>query len=130
VGLNSLNSLNLTNGYPNNNNNNNNNKVKSKPLELFELAGKKNQSKVGGRFKKILGLGAISYEKAFSSSIVVVPRSLLLHTLKNFSNIGNFLASEVSVGDVLTPGNSKKRLFWTSLKGLFINPISTMYFCE
>jgi hypothetical protein len=29
----------LTNGYPNNNNNNNN-KVKSKPLELFELAGK------------------------------------------------------------------------------------------
>jgi hypothetical protein len=32
----------LTNGYPNNNNNNNkNNKVKSKPLELFELAGKK-----------------------------------------------------------------------------------------
>jgi hypothetical protein len=41
VGLNVLNSLNLTNGYPNNkNNNNNNNKVKSKPLELFELAGK------------------------------------------------------------------------------------------
>jgi hypothetical protein len=36
----------LTNVYPNNNNNNNNkkkknNKVKSKPLELFELAGKK-----------------------------------------------------------------------------------------
>jgi hypothetical protein len=34
----------LTNGYPNKNkkknNNNNNNKVKSKPLELFELAGK------------------------------------------------------------------------------------------
>jgi hypothetical protein len=51
VGLKSLTSLNLTNGYPNknknknnknkNNNNNNNNKVKSKPLELFELAGKK-----------------------------------------------------------------------------------------
>jgi hypothetical protein len=45
VGLNSLKSLNLTNVYPNNNNNNNknkkknNNKVKSKPLELFELAG-------------------------------------------------------------------------------------------
>jgi hypothetical protein len=39
VGLNSLKSLNLTNGYPNknkniNNKNNNNNKVKSKPLEL------------------------------------------------------------------------------------------------
>jgi hypothetical protein len=40
VGFNSLKSLNLTNGYPNNNKNNNNNKVKSKPLELFELAGK------------------------------------------------------------------------------------------
>jgi hypothetical protein len=45
VGLKSLKSLNLTNGYPNknknnNNKNNNNNKVKSKPLELFELAGK------------------------------------------------------------------------------------------
>jgi hypothetical protein len=45
VGLKSLKSLNLTNGYPNknkkkNNNNKNNNKVKSKPLELFELAGK------------------------------------------------------------------------------------------
>jgi hypothetical protein len=37
VGLKSLKSLNLTNGYPNKNNknkNNNNNKVKSKPLEL------------------------------------------------------------------------------------------------
>jgi hypothetical protein len=37
VGLKSLKSLNLTNGYPNNNNKKNknkNNKVKSKPLEL------------------------------------------------------------------------------------------------
>jgi hypothetical protein len=44
VGLKSLKSLNLTNGYPNKNkknNNKNNNKVKSKSLELFELAGKK-----------------------------------------------------------------------------------------
>jgi hypothetical protein len=44
VGLNSLKSLNLTNVYPNKNNKNKNNKknnkVKSKPLELFELAGK------------------------------------------------------------------------------------------
>jgi hypothetical protein len=42
VGLKSLKSLNLTNGYPNKNKNNKNknNKVKSKPLELFELAGK------------------------------------------------------------------------------------------
>jgi hypothetical protein len=50
VGLNSLKSLNLTYIYPNNKNKNknkrkkkkyNNNIVKSKPLELFELAGKK-----------------------------------------------------------------------------------------
>jgi hypothetical protein len=41
VGLKSLKSLNLTNVYPNNKKKkNNNNKVKSKPLELFELAGK------------------------------------------------------------------------------------------
>jgi hypothetical protein len=39
VGLNSLKSLNLTNVYPDNKKKNN--KVKSKPLELFELAGKK-----------------------------------------------------------------------------------------
>jgi hypothetical protein len=48
VGLKSLKSLNLTNGYPNKNKknkNNNNNKVKSKPLELFELAGKKQQQR-------------------------------------------------------------------------------------
>jgi hypothetical protein len=48
VGLKSLKSLNLTNGYPNNNNNNN--KVKSKPLELFELAGKK-QKTLGKGFR-------------------------------------------------------------------------------
>jgi hypothetical protein len=42
VGLNSLKSLNLTNGYPNNTN-----KVKSKPLELFELAGKNKASRAG-----------------------------------------------------------------------------------
>jgi hypothetical protein len=40
VGLNSLKSPNLTKLYPNNKNNNKN-KVKSKPLELYELAGKK-----------------------------------------------------------------------------------------
>jgi hypothetical protein len=43
VGLKSLKSLNLTNGSPNKNNN----KVKSKPLELFELAGKKAGKIVG-----------------------------------------------------------------------------------
>jgi hypothetical protein len=41
VGLNLLKSLNLTNVYPNNKSNKKNNKVKSKPLELFELVGKK-----------------------------------------------------------------------------------------
>jgi hypothetical protein len=41
VGLNSLKSLNLTKLYPNNNN-----KVKSKPLELYELAG--NNRNFGG----------------------------------------------------------------------------------
>jgi hypothetical protein len=45
MGLNSLKSLNLTNGYPNNNKNKNN-KVKSKPLVLFELAGKNQICKV------------------------------------------------------------------------------------
>jgi hypothetical protein len=42
VGLNSVKNLNLTNVYPNNKNNKNNNynKVKSIPLELYELAGK------------------------------------------------------------------------------------------
>jgi hypothetical protein len=45
VGLKSIKNLNLTNGYPNNNNKKNkNNKVKSKPLELFELAGKKRKN--------------------------------------------------------------------------------------
>jgi hypothetical protein len=42
VGLNSLKSLNLTNVHPNNKKKNkSNNKVKSKPLEFYELAGKK-----------------------------------------------------------------------------------------
>jgi hypothetical protein len=55
VGLKSLKSLNLTNGYPNKNknknnkNNNNNNKVKSKPLKLFKLAGKKKKKSVNPR---------------------------------------------------------------------------------
>jgi hypothetical protein len=46
VGLNSLKNINLTNVYPNKKKKKkkkkkkNNNKVKSKPLELYELAGK------------------------------------------------------------------------------------------
>jgi hypothetical protein len=50
VVFNSLKSLNLTNVYPNHNNNNNNNKnnnkVKSKLLELYELAGKNSKNVV------------------------------------------------------------------------------------
>jgi hypothetical protein len=34
----------LTNDYPNKKKNNNNKKVKSKPLDLYELAGKNNRS--------------------------------------------------------------------------------------
>jgi hypothetical protein len=58
VGLNSLKSLNLTNGYPNKNKNNNknknknkNNKVKSKPLEL------RSRVKIGGA--RPAGLGSV-----------------------------------------------------------------------
>jgi hypothetical protein len=46
VWLNSLKNLNLTKLFPNNKKNNKkkkSNKVKSKPLELFELAGKKEE---------------------------------------------------------------------------------------
>jgi hypothetical protein len=45
VGLNSLKSLNLTNGYPNKNKNKNN-KVKSKPLELRSRVKNPNKSKI------------------------------------------------------------------------------------
>jgi hypothetical protein len=48
VGLKSLKSLNLTNGYPNKNNNKSNNKVKSKPLELRSRVKNKNS-----KFKNI-----------------------------------------------------------------------------
>jgi hypothetical protein len=56
VGVNSLKSLNLTNGYPNNKNKNN--KVKSKLIELFELAGK-------NRVYKKLNLIAYGVTKIF-----------------------------------------------------------------
>jgi hypothetical protein len=52
--LNSLKSLNLTNVYPNNKKNNNNNKVKSKPLELFELAGKNKTETTFAMFRSIV----------------------------------------------------------------------------
>jgi hypothetical protein len=38
----------LTNVYPNNNKKKKNNKVKSKPLELYELAGKKRSTNFFG----------------------------------------------------------------------------------
>jgi hypothetical protein len=44
VGFNSQKRLNLTNVYPNNTKNKSNNKVKSKPLELYDLAGKNSRS--------------------------------------------------------------------------------------
>jgi hypothetical protein len=56
VGLNSLKRLNLTNVYPNNNKNNKDNKVKSKPLELYELVGK-NQGHMSDISEKILYFG-------------------------------------------------------------------------
>jgi hypothetical protein len=56
---------NLTNGYPNNKNNNNNkkknNKVKSKPLELYELAGKNCQNL--GFLKSLMK--TIPYQRVF-----------------------------------------------------------------
>jgi hypothetical protein len=58
VGLNSLKYLNLTNVYPNNNNN----KVKSKPLELFELEGKKF---VADRARAGIERGSCTYKKVF-----------------------------------------------------------------
>jgi hypothetical protein len=68
VGLKSLKSLNLTNGYPNKNKNENknknkkNNKVKSKPLELFELAGK-NAELVSATVFGLLSLVRLSLTK-------------------------------------------------------------------
>jgi hypothetical protein len=77
VGLNSLKSLNLTNGYPNknkkkkkkkkNNNNKNNNKVKSKPLEL--------RSRVKRYIKIILSLLILREEKK---------QTLCVHKMKIF----------------------------------------------
>jgi hypothetical protein len=51
VGFKSQKSLNLTNVYPNNNNNKNN-KVKSKPVELYELAGKNYRTIVVGKLQR------------------------------------------------------------------------------
>jgi hypothetical protein len=63
VGLKSLNSLNLTNVYPNNKKNNNNkkknNKVKSKPLELRS------------RVKKDMDIYPISFVKNLASIVTV-----------------------------------------------------------
>jgi hypothetical protein len=70
VGLNSLKGLNLTNVYPNNNyknkKNKKNNKVKSKPLELFELAGK-NAIKLVSRHGCIIYLRSLNGNFMLSS---------------------------------------------------------------
>jgi hypothetical protein len=70
VGLKSLKSLNLTNGYPNKNKNNKNknknNKVKSKPLELFELAGKKELRKSRKLKQKYCARGCVISAKNLS----------------------------------------------------------------
>jgi hypothetical protein len=56
VGLNSLKSLNLTNGYPNKNKNNNN-KVKSKPLELRSRVKSHNLPRPQKRAEQVFQLG-------------------------------------------------------------------------
>jgi hypothetical protein len=58
VGLNALKSLNLTNVYPNNKKykKKNNNKVKSKPLELFELANKNFTENIQNYFLKYFSM--------------------------------------------------------------------------
>jgi hypothetical protein len=70
VGLKSLKSLNLTDGYPNKNNKkkNNNNKVKSKPLELFELAGKNICTNMEGLTKMHFSMGMVMIKKSFHVS--------------------------------------------------------------
>jgi hypothetical protein len=77
VVLKSLNSLNLTNVYPNNKNNkniNNNNKVKSKPLELFELAGK-NDCHVALRSIILLHKNRLSCLFSFSNYVFLEPNA-------------------------------------------------------
>jgi hypothetical protein len=70
AGLNSLKSLNLTKLYPNNNKNNKN-KVKSKPLELYELAGNKKQKRTSSRLNGIhaLELSNVRNAMAFLESL-------------------------------------------------------------
>jgi hypothetical protein len=80
VGLKSLKSLNLTNGYPNKNNNNknknnNNNKVKSKPLELRSRVKTKTSSKKIKKKSKKIPLGLASF-RLFDGDLthsVIVP---------------------------------------------------------
>jgi hypothetical protein len=70
VGLNSLKSLNLTNGYPNKNNNNNN-KVKSKPLELRSRVKIPNESRAVQKyiFEIFCGCSARQCLMLFKSAI-------------------------------------------------------------
>jgi hypothetical protein len=82
VGLKSLKSLNLTNGYPNNNNNNNNNKVKSKPLELFELAGKYHNEYITVKAKETMKCHHRQYGQYGTHHSYV----LVVHTLRVAEN--------------------------------------------
>jgi hypothetical protein len=72
VGLKSLKSLNLSNGYPNKNKNknknNNNNKVKSKPLELRSRVKNLNQLATSTGLK-LKGLFNPRFLKPFGSQI-------------------------------------------------------------
>jgi hypothetical protein len=81
VGLYSQKSLNLTNVYPNNKkkkNNNNNNKVKSKPIELYEIAGKKQKKKNSLLYKCSVKLTKETVSNSFTKSC-----SFLSHLLSS-----------------------------------------------
>jgi hypothetical protein len=106
VGLNSLKSLNLTNLYPNNNNNN---KVKSKPLELYELAGKNNSSSIVDYDRQL----HCKNRRIWSSSI----RSPNLVTSKSNGLPGSFLRwNKINSGKI--PRDSPNRSSRSLLIGL------------
>jgi hypothetical protein len=80
VGLYSQKSLNLTNVYPNNKKKkkNNNNKVKSKPIELYEIAGKKQKKKNSLLYKCSVKLTKETVSNSFTKSC-----SFLSHLLSS-----------------------------------------------
>jgi hypothetical protein len=81
VGLYSQKSLNLTNVYPNNKKKKkkkNNNKVKSKPIELYEIAGKKQKKKNSLLYKCSVKLTKETVSNSFTKSC-----SFLSHLLSS-----------------------------------------------